>query len=198
VARRRLVPFIDMAYQGLGEGLEADAFAARLFCAELPEVLCAVSCSKNFGLYRERTGALHIVSESPAAADATFSQLVRIARGIWSMPPDHGAAIVHRILTEAALRAAWKEELEVMRGRIQGLREETVSLLSGHCPQRNFGFIAAQRGMFSCLGITSSQVQQLRARHHVYMTDDSRMNVAGLRRENLEYFARAIAQVLSS
>lgn len=197
VQRRRLVPFIDMAYQGLGEGLEADAFAARLFCAELPEVLCAVSCSKNFGLYRERTGALHVVSESTKAADATFSQLVRIARGIWSMPPDHGAAIVHRILTEAPLRAAWTQELDVMRGRIQGLREEVVRLLSGHCPQRNFGFIAAQRGMFSCLGITSSQVQQLRTRHHVYMTDDSRMNVAGLRRENLEYFARALAQVLS-
>ena len=96
--RRQLLPFIDMAYQGLGEGLEADAFALRLFCAELPEVLCAVSCSKNFGLYRERTGALHLLSESPAAADAAVSQLVRIARGIWSMPPDHGAAIVHGIL----------------------------------------------------------------------------------------------------
>src|SRR5919108_3442781 len=197
VQRRRLLPFIDMAYQGLGDGLEADAFAVRLFCAELPEVLCAVSCSKNFGLYRERTGALHIVSESTKAADAAFSQLVRIARGIWSMPPDHGAAIVHRILTDAPLRAAWKEELDAMRERIRGLRREVVRLLGEHCPQRDFGFIAAQRGMFSYLGITSAQVQQLRAGHHVYMTDDSRMNVAGLRRENLEYFARAIAQVLS-
>lgn len=197
VQRRRLVPFIDMAYQGLGDAVEADAFAVRLFCAELPEVLCAVSCSKNFGLYRERTGALHIVSENAAAADAAFSQLVRLARGIWSMPPDHGAAIVHRILTEAALRAAWREEVDAMRARIQGLRHEVVGLLREHCPQRDFGFIAAQRGMFSYLGITSSQVQQLRARHHVYMTDDSRMNVAGLRRENLEYFARAIAQVLA-
>ncbi|HEY0768697.1 MAG TPA: aromatic amino acid transaminase, partial [Steroidobacteraceae bacterium] len=105
--RRQLLPFIDMAYQGLGEGLEADAFGIRLLCAELPEVLCAVSCSKNFGLYRERTGALHVVSETPAGADATFSQLVRIARGIWSMPPDHGAAIVHGILADAPLRRLW-------------------------------------------------------------------------------------------
>jgi aspartate aminotransferase len=197
VQRRRLLPFIDMAYQGLGDGLEADAFAARLFCAELPEVLCAVSCSKNFGLYRERTGALHVVNETPAAADATFSQLVRIARGIWSMPPDHGAAIVHKILTEATLRTSWRQELDAMRARIRGLREEAVRQLREHCPQRDFGFIATQRGMFSFLGISSAQVRQLRERHHVYMTEDSRMNIAGLRRENLEYFARAVAQVLA-
>ena len=197
VQGRRLVPFLDMAYQGLGDTLDADAYAVRLFCAELPEVLCAVSCSKNFGLYRERTGALHIVSESTKAAEAAFSQLVRLARGIWSMPPDHGAAIVHWILTEPALRTAWHAELDAMRARIQGLRREVVRLLSEHCPQRDFGFIGAQRGMFSYLGISSAQVQTLRARHHVYMTEDSRMNVAGLRRENLEYFARAIAQVLA-
>src|SRR5205823_9881015 len=165
VQRRGLVPFIDIAYQGLGAGLEADAFAVRLFCAELPEVLCAVSCSKNFGLYRERTGALHVVNETPAAADATFSQLVRIARGIWSMPPDHGAAIVHKILTEATLRASWTLELDAMRERIGGLREEAVRQLREHCPQRDFGFIATQRGMFSFLGISGAQVRELRERH---------------------------------
>src|SRR2546423_3741389 len=110
VKRRQLLPFIDMAYQGLGEGLEADAYGMRLFSAELPEVLCAVSCSKNFGLYRERTGALQVINETPAAADAAFSHLVRIARGIWSMPPDHGAAIVHGILAEATLRTSWQAE----------------------------------------------------------------------------------------
>jgi aspartate aminotransferase len=198
VQRRRLLPFIDMAYQGLGDTLEADAFAARLFCAELPEVLCAVSCSKNFGLYRERTGALHVVNETSGAADASFSQLVRIARGIWSMPPDHGAAIVHRILSEAPLRGSWREELDAMRARLEGLRHEVVRQLREHCPQRDFGFIATQRGMFSFLGLSSEQVLELRTRHHVYMTEDSRMNVAGLRRENLEYFARAVAQVLVS
>lgn len=197
VKRRQLLPFIDIAYQGLGEGVDADAFGLRLFCAELPEVLCAVSCSKNFGLYRERTGLLHLISSSRAAADASLSQLVRIARGIWSMPPDHGAAIVHAILRDEPLRRQWAEELEAMRRRIEGLRLEVVQQLRVHCPQRDFGFIARQRGMFSFFGIDTAQVHALRERHHIYMTDDSRMNIAGLRRENLEYFARAVAQVLA-
>ena len=197
VRRRQLLPFIDMAYQGLGDGTEADAFGLRLFCAELPEVLCAVSCSKNFGLYRERTGALHLVSSSATAADAALSQLVRIARGIWSMPPDHGAAIVHAILTDEPLRQQWASELETMRRRVEELRLEVVQQLRRHCPQRDFGFIARQRGMFSFFGIDTAQVHALRERHHVYMTDDSRMNIAGLRGENLEYFARAVAEVLA-
>jgi aspartate aminotransferase len=196
VKHRQLLPFIDMAYQGLGEGLDADAFGVRLFCAELPEVLCAVSCSKNFGLYRERTGALHVISTSVAAADATLSQLVRLARGIWSMPPDHGAAIVHGILSDARLTKLWADELTAMRQRIQGLRRGAAQQLGVHCPQRDFGFIAAQHGMFSFLGISTQQVRELRSRHHIFMCDDSRMNIAGLRRENLEYFARAVAQVL--
>ena len=196
VKRRELLPFIDMAYQGLGEGLDLDAFGPRLFCAELPEVVCAVSCSKNFGLYRERTGALHVVSASAAAAGAAASHLVRLARCMWSMPPDHGAAIVHAVLSNAERRQRWLAELERMRQRIQQLRQEAVRQLSRHCPRRDFGFIAAQRGMFSYLGISSAEVRELRERHHVYMTDDSRVNIAGLRHENLEYFARAVAQVL--
>jgi aspartate aminotransferase len=191
------LPFIDMAYQGLGEGMDADAFGLRLFCAELPEVLCAVSCSKNFGLYRERTGTLHLVSSSPAAADAALSQLVRLARGIWSMPPDHGAAIVQAVLGEEGSRKQWASEVEAMRCRIVELRREVVQQLRRHCPQRDFGFIARQRGMFSFFGIDTAQVRALRERHHVYMTDDSRMNIAGLRRANLEYFARAVAEVLA-
>jgi aspartate aminotransferase len=197
VKRRQLLPFIDMAYQGLGEGMDADAFGLRLFCAELPEVLCAVSCSKNFGLYRERTGSLHLVSSSPAAADAALSQLVRLARGIWSMPPDHGAAIVQAVLGEEGSRKQWASEVEAMRCRIVELRLEVVQQLRRHCPQRDFGFIARQRGMFSFFGIDTAQVRALRERHHVYMTDDSRMNIAGLRRANIEYFARAVAEVLA-
>jgi aspartate aminotransferase len=197
VRRRELVPFIDMAYQGLGEGTDADAFGLRLLCAELPEVLCAVSCSKNFGLYRERTGSLHVISASSSAADAALSQLVRIARGIWSMPPDHGAAIVQAILADEDLRRRWASEVEAMRRRIEELRLEVVQQLRQHCPQRDFGFIARQRGMFSFFGIDTAQVHALRERHHIYMTDDSRMNIAGLRRENLEYFVRAVAEVLS-
>jgi aspartate aminotransferase len=197
VKRRQLLPFIDMAYQGLGEGLDADAFGLRLFCAELPEVMFAVSCSKNFGLYRERAGALGIQCASPGEADAAMSQLVRLARGLWSMPPDHGAAIVHGVLTDAALRAQWIAEVDAMRSRVQGLRREVVRQLAEHCPGRDFGYIARQHGMFSLFGITPEQVRELRARHHVYMVDDSRMNVAGLRSENLEYFARSVAAVLA-
>lgn len=197
VKRRRLLPFIDMAYQGLGDGPEEDAFAIRLFCAELPEVVCAVSCSKNFGLYRERIGSLHIVSESTANADAILSQLVRLARGMWSMPPDHGAEIVRRILSDPSARQQWSAELEAMRQRILVLRHQVVQQLRAHCPQRDFSFIATQRGMFSYFGISTEQVRALRAQHHIYMTDDSRINIAGLRTENLEYVARATAQVLA-
>jgi aspartate aminotransferase len=196
VKRRGLLPFIDMAYQGLGGGLEADAYAVRLFCAELPEVLCAVSCSKNFGVYRERVGALHLIGSTPAAADAAFSHLVRLARGIWSMPPDHGAAIVHAILEDPQLRAQWLAELSGMRQRITSLRHEVVQQLEVHCPRHDFSSIERQRGMFSFFGISVAQVHALREQHHVYMTDDSRMNIAGLRAQNLEYFARAVAAVL--
>jgi aspartate aminotransferase len=196
--RRGLLPFIDIAYQGLGTGVVEDAFGIRLFCAELPEVTVAVSCSKNFGLYRERTGALHVINETPAAADAVLTQLVRIARSIYSMPPDHGAAIVHEILGNDGLRKLWADEVGVMRKRIQGLRHEAVRHLKLTCPRRDFGFIETQRGMFSYLGVNVEQVRELQARHHVYMTDDSRINIAGLRRENLEYFAQAVAQVLTA
>jgi aspartate aminotransferase len=194
--QRGLLPYIDMAYQGLGAGVAEDAFGIRRFAAELPEVVIAVSCSKNFGLYRERTGALHVVSESSAAADAALSQLVRIARSIYSMPPDHGAAIVHEILGNEALRSSWVEELSGMRTRIQGLRNELVRRLAAVYPQRSFGYIATQRGMFSYLGIETSQVRQLREQRHVYMTDDSRINIAGLSTDNLGYFADSVAQVL--
>jgi aspartate aminotransferase len=194
--RRSLLPFIDIAYQGLGNGIAEDAFGIRLFCAELPEVAVAVSCSKNFGLYRERTGCLHLISESPTAGDAALSHLVRIARSIYSMPPDHGAAIVHEILTNPTCREEWVDEVGAMRKRTIGLRNELVKQLARSCPQRDFGFIAAQRGMFSFLGVDTPQVHALREQHHVYMTDDSRINIAGLRADNLEYFAQAVAQVL--
>jgi aspartate aminotransferase len=198
VKSRNLLPFIDMAYQGLGAGVVEDAYGIRLFCSELPEVTVAVSCSKNFGLYRERTGALHVVTETKTAADAVLTQLVRIARSIYSMPPDHGAAIVHEILDNSGLRELWTEEVGGMRKRILGLRHEAVRQLKQACPRRDFGFIATQRGMFSYLGVSVEQVRELQSRHHVYMTDDSRINIAGLRRENLEYFAQAVAKVLTA
>jgi aspartate aminotransferase len=196
VRRRSLLPFIDIAYQGLGRGVAQDAYGPRLFCAELPEVLVAVSCSKNFGLYRERTGALHVLSASPSAADAAISQLMRIARGLYSMPPDHGAAIVDAIFASERLRNLWQGELESMRLRIQQLRDATVKALAATCSRKDFGYIARQRGMFSYLGIDTRAVHELRERHHVYMMDDSRMNVAGLRMDNIGYFAEAVGRVV--
>jgi aspartate aminotransferase len=196
VKKRELIPYIDMAYQGLGDGVVEDAFAPRQFAAELPEALIAVSCSKNFGLYRERTGALHVLNPTPVTADAVLSQLVRIARTIYSMPPDHGAAIVQAILADPALKASWSRELDEMRNRINSLRRETVAQLAKACPQRDFSFIERQRGMFSYLGVTTEQVQKLRTQQHIYMMDDSRVNIAGLRSETIPYFAKAVAQVL--
>jgi aspartate aminotransferase len=196
VQRRGLIPYIDMAYQGLGTGVAEDAFGPRLFAAELPEVLVAVSCSKNFGLYRERTGALHVISQTTASADAILTHLVQIARKIYSMPPDHGAAIVHEILTNDALRGSWTDELGGMRTRIDGLRKQAVANLARTCPQRDFSFIARQHGMFSFLGVDKEQVRELREKHHIYMTDDSRINIAGLKNDNIAYFAEAVAQVV--
>ena len=197
VRRRSLLPFIDIAYQGLGRGVAEDAYGPRLFCAELPEVLVAVSCSKNFGLYRERTGALHSLSATPAAADAAISQLMRIARGLYSMPPDHGAAIVHGILTDERLRTLWAAEVDAMRARIQQLRASAVQRLATTCPRKDFGFIVRQRGMFSYLGVDTAAVRALREEHHVYMMDDGRINICGLRMDNIGYFAQAVGKVVA-
>ena len=194
--RGALLPFIDMAYQGLGRGVAEDAFGIRLFAAELPEVLVAVSCSKNFGLYRERAGALHVVTASAASADAALSQLARIARTIYSMPPDHGAAIVAEILGDAALRNSWLDEVGSMRARMAELRSKFVQQLAAACRQRDFSCITRQHGMFSILGIDPAQVRAMRLAHHIYMMDDSRINIAGLRAGNLGYVAQAVAQVL--
>jgi aspartate aminotransferase len=196
VQRRGLTPYIDMAYQGLGTGIAEDAFGPRLFAAELPELLVAVSCSKNFGLYRERTGALHVINQTTAGADAIITQLVRIARTIYSMPPDHGAAIVNEILSTDALRASWTDEVGSMRSRIAGLRRDVVAKLKKAAPDRDFSFIERQHGMFSFLGATKDQVRELREKHHIYMTDDSRINIAGLKSDNIGYFAEAVAQVV--
>ena len=196
VQRRGLTPYIDMAYQGLGTGIVEDSFGPRLFAAELPEVLVAVSCSKNFGLYRERTGALHVINQTTAGADAILTQLVRIARTIYSMPPDHGAAIVNEILTNDTLRDSWTNEVGTMRGRIAGLRKDAVARLEKAAPDRDFSFIERQHGMFSFLGATKDQVRELREKHHIYMTDDSRINIAGLKSDNIGYFADAVAQVV--
>jgi len=195
--RRGLLPFIDMAYQGLGRDVDADAYGIRLMAAELPELLVAVSCSKNLGLYRERTGALHVLLPTHEKAESVLTQAVRAARRLYSMPADHGAAIAAEVLESAGLRAQWLAELAGMRNRITELRDALADRLSRACPGRDFHFIAAQHGLFSFLGISVEQVRALRSEHHIYMTEDSRINIAGLRAENLDYFVRSVARVVS-
>jgi aspartate aminotransferase len=191
--RRKLVPFLDLAYQGFGSSLDADAAPIRAVVERLPEALIAVSFSKNLGLYRERVGALIVVSENAERADAVNSHMLHIARSIYSMPPDHGAAIAARVFAEAPLRQEWVRELDAMRSRIQEMR----SLLAGRLAQvtggNSFDFIRAQHGMFSLLGVSREAVERLREQHHIYMTSDSRMNLAGIMPHNVDYVAKAFA-----
>ena len=194
--RRALVPFLDLAYQGLGAGLEEDAAAVRMLAARLPEVLIAVSCSKNFGLYRERVGAIIVVAATAAAASIAMSHLQTLARRMYSMPPDHGAAIVATIAASAPLSAEWRAELEAMRTRIGSIRGRLADGLAAATGAGRFEFMRGQRGMFSLLGLDAAAVQALKERHHVYIAPDSRINVAGLPEAHIGRLAAAIAAVL--
>ena len=193
---RGFTPFIDLAYQGLGDGLDEDVYGVRLLGNACAELIVASSCSKNFGLYRERTGALQIAAKNAVQATTVQSQLESVARGIYSMPPAHGAAIVESILNDEALHASWVEELTEMRERINGLRDTLTIKLSEHT-DRDFSFIREQRGMFSFLGITPEQIARLRNEFSIYIVDSSRINVAGINGANLDYFTRSLATVLS-
>ena len=194
--RRRLVPFLDLAYQGFGEAIAADAAGLRLVAANVPEALIAVSFSKNLGLYRERVGALICIGENSAGADAIRSHVLRIGRSIYSMPPDHGAAIAAHVFADPELTESWRRELDGMRARITAMRNLLAAQLRAAGAGGDFDFIRTQRGMFSLLGASSEQVARLRDEHHVYMTADSRMNLAGVMPHNVEYLARAIGAVL--
>ena len=191
--RRRLVPFLDLAYQGFASGLDADVAGVRLVAEQVPEALIAVSFSKNLGLYRERVGALITVGENPARADAALSHVLQIARSIYSMPPDHGAAIAAHIFARAKLKAEWIEELRLMRERIADMRGLLARELRKTTGNDGFDFLRTQRGMFSMLGVSTQAVERLRDKHHIYMLADSRMNLAGLMPHNAGYVAEAIA-----
>ncbi|PWB33495.1 aromatic amino acid aminotransferase [Pseudomonas sp. SDI] len=195
VRRRELLPLIDFAYQGFGDGLEEDAWAVRLFAEQLPELLVTSSCSKNFGLYRERTGALLVCAQDAQKLLDVRSQLALLARNLWSTPPDHGAAVVAEILGDAALKRLWVEEVEAMRQRIAELRVGLVAALAPHGLSERFAHIAAQRGMFSYTGLSPEQVKQLREQHSVYMVGTGRANVAGADAARLALLAAAIADV---
>jgi aspartate aminotransferase len=193
--QRRLTPFLDLAYQGFGVDLDADVAGVRLLADMLPEALIAVSYSKNLGLYRERVGALIVIGENESRADAVLSHMLQIARGIYSMPPDHGAAIAACIFADPHLRQSWVAELASMRGRIQDMRKLLATHLRAITHDGSFDFIEAQHGMFSLLGVSGESVDALRDKHHIYMTGDSRMNLAGLMPHNVAYVAESIAAV---
>ncbi|MBF8164093.1 amino acid aminotransferase [Ectopseudomonas hydrolytica] len=195
IKARELLPLIDFAYQGFGDGLEQDAWAVRLFAAELPELLITSSCSKNFGLYRERTGALIVCAGDADKLVDIRSQLAYLARNLWSTPPAHGAAVVAEILGDAELRKLWQDELESMRLRVASLRRGLVEALTPHGLSERFAHIAEQRGMFSYTGLTPVQVQRLREDFSVYMVGSGRANVAGLDATRLEQLAAVIARV---
>ncbi|CAM3494634.1 Aspartate/tyrosine/aromatic aminotransferase [Paracoccus nototheniae] len=186
------VPLIDLAYQGFGDGLDADATGTRLIADRLPEVLIAASCSKNFGIYRERTGILMTLAENTAARDLAQGSMAYLNRQNYSFPPDHGARIVSTILTDAALRADWAAELEEVRNTMLGLRDQLASELRDLSGSDRFDFIAHHRGMFSRLGATPEQVAALKTEAAIYMVGDSRLNIAGLNRDTAPILARAI------
>lgn len=188
-----LIPFIDLAYQGLGNGLEDDVAGARLLLRSLPEALMSVSCSKNFGLYRERTGALYVLSPDAVKADAVRTNLMGIARSIYSMPPDHGAAVVRTILQDPQRAAGWRAEVEAMRGQLRGLRE---SLAQMRINSLDLSPLAHQNGMFATLSLTKPQIARLKDEHAIYIVPSGRMNIAGLMSADLNSFAAALRSVL--
>lgn len=192
--RRDLLPFVDVAYQGFGQGIDADVAGLQLLARQLPEILIASSCSKNFGLYRDRTGGLTVIAASRTAAGIAHGQVCNVVRALWSMPPDHGAAVVATVLGNAGLKAQWELELAQMRDRINSLRLQLVDGLA-LAGAGDFGFIARERGMFSFLGLNPAQVAQLRQQFGIYMVDSSRINIAGISHANCSYVCSAIASV---
>jgi len=193
VERRGLVPFVDLAYQGLGDSLDADAAGLRILADRVPAMLLAISCSKNFGLYRERVGALVVIAEHATAAAAVSSHQARIARRMYSMPPDHGAAVAARVLGDERLRRSWIDETAAMAARIGDLRLLLAQHLSSRRPELSFDWLTAQRGMFSLLGVAAADLTRLREERHVYTPPDGRINVAGVSDANVAYVADSIA-----
>lgn len=198
VKENGLLPLVDFAYQGFGDGLDADAYSVRLLAENLDELLITQSCSKNFGLYRERTGSFIAIAKDADSMANVRSQLAVTARSNYSNPPAHGAAVVTTILDSEELRALWKDELDQMRDRINGMRRRLVKGFKPYGLDERFAFIAEQRGMFSYTGLTAAQVEQLRDKHSIYMVGSGRANVAGLSDANIDYVCKAVADVLGN
>ncbi len=190
------LPVVDMAYQGFGSGLDDDAYGLRVMADAVDEMIYCSSCSKNFGLYRERIGACSVIASSAEAADRVASVLMPTIRVNYSMPPAHGAAIVETILSSDELTREWHSELAAMRGRISDMRRLLVDKLEQQGVTRDFSFITRQNGMFSFLGIDAEQVQRLMDEYSVYIVGSSRINVAAVSRDNVDYLTQSIASVL--
>ncbi|MEM9552082.1 MAG: amino acid aminotransferase [Pseudomonadota bacterium] len=195
INEKGLVAMIDIAYQGFGDGLDEDAAATRLVAAGVAECLIAASCSKNFGVYRERTGLLMAISQKADQTGLNRDTLAYLNRQNFSFPPDHGARVVTTILNDADLRADWTTELEEVRLSMLGLRQHLADELQRLSGSNRFGFLAQHRGMFSRLGASPELVERLRAEHAIYMVGDSRMNIAGLNTQTVPILAQAIVEV---
>lgn len=193
---RGFTPLVDMAYQGFGVGLDEDAAGLRYLADQVAELILCSSCSKNFGLYRERIGAVSIVSADSQVMDIARVNLLSVVRSIYSMPPAHGAIIVGHILDSAELTALWHQELAEMRDRINSYRQLIIDKFAAEGITQDFSFIARQHGMFSFLGITKEQIDRLKAEFSIYMVGSSRVSIAGLNHSNIDYFAKAVATVL--
>ncbi len=189
-------PLIDIAYQGFGASLDEDAKGLRLLADAVDELIICSSCSKNFGLYRERIGACSIIAKDSASADISNSVLLSVVRSIYSMPPAHGADIVNTILGSTELTQEWHDELDEMRNRINGLRTLIKDSLAAQGVAQDFSFIDKQNGMFSFLGINKEQIERLQKEYAIYIVGSSRVNVAGVSQANIEYFSKAVADVL--
>ncbi len=196
LARRKALPLVDFAYQGFARGLDEDAAGLRELSRHCREILICSSFSKNFGLYNERVGALTVVTDSPSATLAVLSHIKSVIRANYSNPPAHGAAIVTTILSDAALRAQWEDELREMRDRINGTRRQLVDTLRAKGVDGDFSFMLDQKGMFSFSGLTKDHVKRLRDEYAIYIVGSGRINVAGITAANLERLCEAIAQVL--
>ncbi len=194
---KKLVPMIDVAYQGFGDGLEEDAAGLRKVVSLVPETLIAASCSKNFGVYRERTGILMAVSKDDSTTSAAQANLAYLNRQNYSFPPDHGARLVTMVLNDPALRAEWQQELESVRLGMLELRQQLADELRRLTNSDRFDFIARHRGMFSMLGLTEAQIERLREQHGIYAVSDSRINIAGLNAQTVPILAKAVATVIS-
>jgi aspartate aminotransferase len=196
IGERELLPFIDIAYQGFARGIADDNYVIRELARRVPEMIVSNSCSKNFGLYRDRVGSLSQLCADTATRDIVSSQVNSYVRTLYSLPPDHGAAVVSKILNDSELRAEWLDEVKEMRHRLQSMRTLLTDALVEKMPDHDFSHLVRANGMFSYLGATPEQVERLKREFGIYLVNTSRINVAGITGDNVGYLSDAIAAVL--